>query len=35
MAQRSFIPALRHEAALSDTFMKGRTLMLNGSLKGL
>ena len=35
MAQRSFIPALRHEAALSDTFMKGRTLMLNGSVKGL
>ena len=35
MAQRSFTPALRHEAALSDTFMKGRTLMLNGSVTEL
>ncbi len=35
MADGAFVRALRHEAALSNTFMKGRTLMLNGSVVGL
>ena len=31
MAQGTFVQALRKEAALSGTFMKGRSLMLNGA----
>ena len=32
MAQGTFVQALRKEAALSSTFMKGRSLMLNGAV---
>ena len=32
MAQGTFVQALRKEAALSGTFMKGRSLMLNGAV---
>ena len=32
MAQGTFAQALRKEAALSGTFMKGRSLMLNGAV---
>ena len=32
MAQGTFAQALRKEAALSSTFMKGRSLMLNGAV---
>ena len=32
MAQGAFVQALRKEAALSGTFMKGRSLMLNGAV---
>ena len=32
MAQRTFAQMLRKEAALSSTFMKGRSLMLNGAV---
>ena len=32
MAQGTFVQALRKEAALGSTFMKGRSLMLNGAV---
>ena len=32
MARGTFVQALRKEAALSGTFMKGRSLMLNGAV---
>ena len=32
MAQGTFVQALRKEAALNGTFMKGRSLMLNGAV---
>ncbi len=32
MAQGTFVQTLRKEAALSGTFMKGRSLMLNGAV---